>query len=393
MKILRIIYELIQILWRYAGSYKLRIQPNKLVFMTYQNQYTCNPKYITEYLLKSDLNIEIVWIVDRETLQSPKTQNIPSNVRLVARNSQQSFYELMSAGIWIDNALNCMWRILPKRKTQLYLNTWHGSLGIKRLDTYNPGKGYWRYIARRSNRAINYFLSNSQFEDSVFKYSYWPNVKCIHTGHARNDIFFNHEYMYILRKRILSFYNLSEDTRLLLYAPTFREDKTCDFLTLDFEKLLKSVTQKFPGKWKILFRFHFHNRHNTIQGMLHHNMIDASAYPDMQELLAGADMGITDYSSWIYDYMLTMRPAFIYAPDLKKYNTQRGFYYPLESTPFFIAQNTEELTRNISLFSPAVYENKVKKFLSEKGCIEDGMACKRIETIILDYLTQYKNNA
>ena len=91
--------------------------------------------------------------------------------------------------------------------------------------------------------------------------------------------------------------------------------------------------------------------------------------------------------------MLTMRPAFIYAPDLKKYNTQRGFYYPLESTPFFIAQNTEELTRNISLFSPAVYENKVKKFLSEKGCIEDGMACKRIETIILDYLTQYKNNA
>ena len=83
--------------------------------------------------------------------------------------------------------------------------------------------------------------------------------------------------MYILRKRILSFYNLSEDTRLLLYAPTFREDKTCDFLTLDFEKLLKSVTQKFPGKWKILFRFHFHNRHNTIQGMLHHNMIDASA--------------------------------------------------------------------------------------------------------------------
>ena len=41
-----------------------------------------------------------------------------------------------------------------------------------------------------------------------------------------------------------------------------------------------------------------------------------------------ADVGITDYSSWICDYLLTKKTGFIFATDMQNYNTERGFYYP-----------------------------------------------------------------
>lgn len=384
-KQVRRIDEALGIAFRQALSPMLKIEENKIVFMTYQNQYTCNPKYICNYLLEHYDGIKIVWVVDEKTLYSPEAFEIPQQVKLVKRNSSESFIELMTAKIWIDNALNCIWRIIPKKKEQVYLNTWHGSLGIKRLDTYDSTKGYWRYIARKSNQYIDYMLVNSNFEINVFRNSYWPNVQMLKTGHARNDLFFNQEAMNVLSQKVKNFYNIDTDTKLLLYAPTFREDKTIDCYDMDYQMVQKALVSRFPGKWKILLRLHFHNR-KSVNTNYNKCIIDATNYPDIQELMTASDVGITDYSSWIYDYMLTMRPCFIYASDIEKYNDTRGFYYPLEETPFLIARNNDELCNNINSFSQSIYIEKVKKFLTEKGCIENGKACKSIVNEIVKYL-------
>ena len=57
-------------------------------------------------------------------------------------------------------------------------------------------------------------------------------------------------------------------------------------------------------------------------------------YSDIQELMVSSDALITDYSSCIYDFMLSRKPGFIYATDADKYNNGRGLYYSLTSTPF-----------------------------------------------------------
>ena len=103
---------------------------------------------------------------------------------------------------------------------------------------------------------------------------------------------------------------------------------------------------------------------------------------DMQELLAAADCLITDYSSCAFDFMLTRRPVFLYTPDIREYDTQRGFYYPLTSTPFPLAQNNAELQKNIDSFDEAAYRQKVEAFLAGKGCIEDGHASERVAELI-----------
>ena len=82
--------------------------------------------------------------------------------------------------------------------------------------------------------------------------------------------------------------------------------------------------------------------------------------------------------------MLSRKPGFIYANDIEKYNNLRGFYYPLESTPFPIATNNEELIKNIKDFDEENYKNKVEIFLKEKGCIEDGHASERVAKYIVE---------
>ena len=153
----------------------------------------------------------------------------------------------------------------------------------------------------------------------------------------------------------------------------------------DCNLLIDNLKKCFGGDWVVILRLHPHLANIKNQSLLHsdnRNVVNANQYPDIQELLVATDIGITDYSSWIFDFMLSRKPAFIYAEDIEKYNTDRGFYYQLETTPFPIATNNFELVENIKNFDYKQYEIKVDEFLQEKGCMEDGLASKRVVDLI-----------
>ena len=67
----------------------------------------------------------------------------------------------------------------------------------------------------------------------------------------------------------------------------------------------------------------------------------------MQELLAAADMLITDYSSCIWDYSFLYRPCFLYTPDLREYLAKTGFYVDIHEWPFPICENMEDLEKQM----------------------------------------------
>jgi CDP-glycerol glycerophosphotransferase len=55
-----------------------------------------------------------------------------------------------------------------------------------------------------------------------------------------------------------------------------------------------------------------------------------SAYPDGTELLAAADVLVTDYSSVMFDFANTGRPMLFFTYDLDVYRDEvRGFYFDL----------------------------------------------------------------
>ena len=111
-------------------------------------------------------------------------------------------------------------------------------------------------------------------------------------------------------------------------------------------------------------------------------VINAGEYADIQELLTCVDVGITDYSSWICDYMLTKKPGFLYATDMVQYEEKdREFFYPLSTMPFPLALDNDQLINNILNFDQETFVKKCNDFLEEKGCIDDGHAAERIANV------------
>lgn len=357
------------------------IKKNKIVFMNYLGSgYGCNPKYITEELLKRNLPYEIVWI------SNAPSKDFPKGVRVVPYSPKKTLFELVTAKIWVDNyhKISFIKRGLDKLPEQKYIQTWHGSLGIKKIEKSAEcltKDNTWLNCAVKNSKMTDFWISNSDFESNVYNEAFWDIKEIKKFGHPRNDVFFKDNKGII--NRVKTTYDIPENTKILLYAPTFREDEKITHYDIDFDNLKAVLSAKFGGDWTILVRLHsrleeafkdyFKNKNN---------IINATYYPDMQELLVAADVGITDYSSWMFDYMLSKKPVFIYATDIEKYNTERGFYYPLEETPFPIAKDNEELSKNIKDFDDKKYIPKVNKFLAGKGCMEDGHASERVVDLI-----------
>ena len=111
-------------------------------------------------------------------------------------------------------------------------------------------------------------------------------------------------------------------------------------------------------------------------------VIDASSYPDMQELLCAADVLITDYSSSMWDMSLTGKPCFIYATDIADYQQERDFYTPINEWPFPIAQNNQELASVIQNFDEQKYAADVQHHHDALGSCETGHASQTVGDFI-----------
>ena len=199
-----------------------KIIPNRIVFGTFQNCYTCNCKYVADEILRRGLDYELIFLVNADVFYHKEKYNIPEGVKLVWRGSLASYFALGTAKFWIDNALNCIWKEMPKKPEQVYIDLWHGSLGIKRLG----GDPRWVKLAQHSAELIDYFVTDSVFEEGVFHTSFWPDVPQLKFGHPRNDILFDKERMKQLREKVHAFYHIEPHVRTVLYAPTFRDNKS-----------------------------------------------------------------------------------------------------------------------------------------------------------------------
>ena len=373
---------------------KVEVVPNRLFFTTFNGTYNCNQKYITKEIVKQNLPVEIYWGVTKDQIKKRKKDGIPDEVILVEKYSFDYFKALASSKFWFDNALCCVWKYIPKKKSQIYIETWHGSMGLKKISKDDVADKHWLKKAKICGREVNCCISNSAFETQVFRETYFKKNKIMELGHARNDILFDESAKAALKEKIFERYNLSiekgtlvdsvQNTHVCLYAPTFRDDKNIDFFDIDFKRLLEALREKYGGEWKIFKRFHFHDRKKKNKKIK--DTVNVTSYPDMQELLMVADIGITDYSSWICDFVLTGRPGFIYANDLAEYNNLRGLYYPLEETPFPIATNNDELIENVLNFDDEEYQQKREQFLIDRGSKEDGHAAEKIVDLVKDVL-------
>lgn len=349
-------------------------------------QYGCNPRYLTEYLLEHHPDMEIVWAFRRGVDISA----VDKRIKCVRCFSWEYLKMVNSAEFLVTNSRTDPWHIYwSKRPEQKYLMLWHGGAALKRIERDVESKLGFSYVrkAKRDSQVCDLMISGCKANTELIKRSFWYSGEILEKGIPRNDIFFNTELHSQIRQRINKQYNIAQDSRIVLYAPTFRRSGTLEPYHIDWDKMRPALKRMLQcDKLTIIVRMHPNliNKVDTSELVNFEGVVDGTLYHDMQELLCVSDLLITDYSSSMFDFSMQHRPCLLYATDVEQYD--RGYYYDFTKLPFPLARNQEELHKIISDFDFETYNSQLSDFLdNELGVTESGIAAKALSEWMVDH--------
>lgn len=338
--------------------------------------FTCNPKYILKELVAEfGDELEYIWVTDHPSSCTPSDEY---PVKVVEADSDEHKKLFAQSKVFITNDMVPAWA--AHRPGQIWINTWHAAGPTKHVgfDYIVTKSTFGEKIFELKNRSADYYLAANDVSAKDFAEAFRLDIKrFIKTGTPRNDIFFGDRED--LKKEVRAKIGVGEDTRLLIYAPTFRDGWKSDDFGMDYERLKAALSRRFGGEWEILFRNHgIITNKKPVDGA-----IDVTDYEDMNELLLVSDVLISDYSSCIHDFAVQKKPCFLYATDIQDYlDKERGFIIPIEEWPFDIAADNDELEAVVENFDEDAYTKRLDAFYEGIGFMEDGNASKRVVDLI-----------
>ncbi|MDO5818785.1 MAG: CDP-glycerol glycerophosphotransferase family protein [Methanobrevibacter sp.] len=352
--------------------------------------YSGNPRYIYEEILNQGLNDEFkcVWsLIDTDI-------KIPGNPVKVRRSYFKFLYYTLRSGAWIFDARHLYY--LRKNKKAKYVQTWHGTplkklaLDMEYMDM-NGSQDIERYHQEfRDNSLLwQYLISQNPFSSEIFRSAFDFKGEMLEIGYPRNDILINRNNAEDIDE-IKGRFNIPKDKKIILYAPTWRDNQYHDnneykFATeMDFDKMHKELGDEYT----LIVKFHYLVKENIDWSRYDNFVIECDAEWDIQELYLISDMMITDYSSVMFDYSILKRPMIFFAYDLDNYkNNLRGFYFDMfEEVPGPICQTNEEMIEFIKNYTEEDYQTqfgeKYKKWSEKFNPFDDGNASKKVIELI-----------
>lgn len=230
---------------------------------------------------------------------------------------------------------------------------------------------------------INYITSYSELFTKKMNNCIKTDVdKFVVTGSPRNDLLFNSHS----KKNLTKIFDkdLSEK-KCIFYMPTFRVslfkqvnegnrlwNSLFDFDTFDMKEFstflkrenIELIVKLHPAEEQIFI--------DSLKGLdsiniLTDNMLETTDL-DLYEILGGADLLITDYSSVFFDYLLLNKPIIFTPTDIEVYKQKRGFLFDYNSVtpgPKVITQHALQ-SEIIKCFSEENYYELERKELEEK---------------------------
>lgn len=284
-----------------------------------------------------------VWVV-RDTTSIPAELATPADVVLVRHGSTNYVRYLASAGWLVNNTTFPPYFF--RRPEQRYLNTWHGT-PIKSLGRDVRGSLFdYKNVSRNLLQVTHLAVQNRHSHETLLRSNDVAGLftgRVAETGHARIDplVSSDAQARLAIRRRL----GVEPGMPVVLYAPTYRGQVHSP--SFDLEALHQAIGRIGRHPAALMFNAHpFVAR--QIEGRLPAGVLGVPAGMDITELLSVVDVLVTDYSSILFDFLPTGRPAVLYTPDLELYRRERGMYLELETLPAAVCRGLDELDRAVS---------------------------------------------
>lgn len=347
----------------------LPVNKTKIVFDNFGGRgYGDNPKYIANEILSKEKDYDLVWLLN------DIDEEVPQGIRKVKYGSLRAYYEWSTAGVWVDNIRNSMRP--QKKKVQLYLQTWHGSLGVKNVEAEasNLSESYIK-SAKYDGRICDGIISMCDEQSKQFRESFWLNLntKILEIGLPKNDRIFSERNKIDIAKYRQKLGILKDDL-VILYMPTFRDDKDEKGYLFSYESIINTFEEKTNKRTCVIVRFHPNSTYLYEKVEYNDRVINGTFITDNVLLYLISDYMITDYSGACYDFALLEKPVFLFASDYESYSNTRGIRSNYLTMPFDISYSEKGMLENIRKFNYEEYLKKYRKWFDDNKIFDNGTA-------------------
>ncbi|MFJ4858047.1 MULTISPECIES: CDP-glycerol glycerophosphotransferase family protein [unclassified Streptomyces] len=340
-------------------------------------QFSDSPRAVYEELVRRGVEVEHIWT------QDTGLPEMPAEARVVGWGSREWYEALARSRYVVVNTAIGDWFVT--RPGQRVVQTWHGT-PLKKIgkDLLGSPKSSPAYIAGlpHSYRQFEFVVSPNAYTTEIMRRAYSIESDMLESGYPRNDVFHapdRDERAARVRERL----GLPEGKKVVLYAPTWREDQrhASNLYKLDLRIDLAAAQAELGHDHVLLFRKH-PRVHDNVPGAGGGFVWDVTRYPDIADLYLVADVLITDYSSALFDFAHSSKPMLFFTYDLEHYrDSLRGLYFDFTTrAPGPLLETSEELVKALRDVDTveAEYREKYAQFKKDFCEPGDGLATARV---------------
>ena len=332
---------------------------------------SCNPAAIDRELARVAPEVERVWSVSREGVE------VPDGATAVRVGTPEWYAareraDLLVLNDWIEDG----WR---PRRDQFVLQTWHGT-PLKRiaLGRRDRTPRLFAAVVKQSSR-WSAMLAQNPFGAKALRRSYAVARPMWTLGYPRNDLVVTSSGDEVRAALGVA------TPRVVLYAPTWRDDALDQPDPLDPTDL----AGRLGPEWTVLVRGHARTLGLRAE-VAAERVLDVTAHPDVSDLLALADVLVTDYSSVMFDFSATGRPMVFHVADVERYEREvRGFAWDLGArAPGPLVRTTVEVAAAVARADlPEERERWAERYArwrTDFNPLDDGHAAERVVRRLLE---------
>lgn len=292
------------------------------------------------------------------------------------------------AGVYVNE--QCKEGYPPELLDTKMLNLFHG-VGLKQIERKCERESVGLQVAKKYINYNEYFYKNMCFlVTSPFMEAHFKEQLClsdeqiVRAGYPRCVYPICHEPVSTFDHNLLEIQGLPADTKIALYAPTYREQSPDNFLHKSIGDIYSLIEVLKKNNILLIVKLHPHITRDLyfkkLQKTIYKvkNIILWDNQYDIYEIFDKIDIGIVDYSSIYYDLLAAGVKKFIrYIFDFG-IEGQYMLYDYIDHTSGAICKNFDELLR--ALDSPPV-EDEVENMERIKSLFwsySDADACEKI---------------
>jgi CDP-glycerol glycerophosphotransferase (TagB/SpsB family) len=337
-----------------------------------------HPLAIQAELHRRRPDLDVRWLV------ADSSATAPAGTRPVLFRSREWYDVLARASYLVTNIE--LEKFVVRREGQQILQTFHG------YPSKAMGLGLWRPRGLlpsqiesqldHTSRVWNNLLTPDPEMDQYYRRDYAYDGRILALGYPRNDDLIG-PALAELRVATRARLGISEQQRVVLYAPTWRDDLATNFRAaeavhhLDVERAAAALGEGYV----LLMRGHRFHAPTRGSGS---RVIDVTGHPDINHLIAASDAAVLDYSSLRFDFAITGKPMVFLVPDLDAYGSStRGFLWDYrETAPGPLVADTAEVVaelRDLDRLTTRWSADQVA-FNARYNRLQDGRASERVVT-------------